>query len=361
MNRAHAARRLALRRDAADTGGTLPSRRAAWRAQFPFVFLADAVLTAYFTVLLLLALFGSHRFRCSTASFATGSGRRRGRSGCASAAPRCSSGNRRRCWCSFRSSTSAMWWSASSARVAALDYPKSRLTVQVLDDSTDDTGAIIERVAAECAAAGLDIRRLPRTDRRGFKAGALAAGSRPPRRRSSPSSTPISSAARLPPGDAPLSARRRADRPRPGALGASEPLLLVLTDVQAILLDGHFIAEHGARHALGCFFNFNGTAGLWRRAAITDAGGWSGDTLTEDLDLSYRSQLRGWRFVFLPEVAAPAELPVSMTAFKAQQRRWAQGSFQTARKLLPQILASRCRCGSGWRRSSISAPTWRTR
>ena len=328
-------------RDAADTGGTLPSRRAAWQAQFPFVFLADAVLTAYFTVLLLLALFGSHRFR-----LLYGLVRHRKR-----AAARAERLRVRGAPLLEREPPPVLVQlpvfneryvvERLIRAVAALDYPKSRLTVQVLDDSTDDTGAIVERVAAECAAAGLDIRRLPRTDRRGFKAGALAAG--------------------LAASEAPFIAVFDADFvPPPDFLRATLPYLLgdertglvqarwehlnrfysVLTDVQAILLDGHFIAEHGARHALGCFFNFNGTAGLWRRSAITDAGGWSGDTLTEDLDLSYRSQLRGWRFVFLPEVAAPAELPVSMTAFKAQQRRWAQGSFQTARKLLPQILAS---------------------
>ncbi|CAI8007128.1 Xyloglucan glycosyltransferase 4 [Geodia barretti] len=225
--------------------------------------------------------------------------------------------------------------------VAALDYPRSRLSVQVLDDSTDDTGTIADRVVAECAAAGLDICRIHRTDRRGFKAGALQVG--------------------LDASDAPFVVIFDADFvPKPDFLQEALPYLLgdertglvqarwdhlnrdysLLTDVQAILLDGHFMTEHGGRHVSGCFFNFNGTAGIWRRAAIEDAGGWEGDTLTEDLDLSYRAQLRGWRFVFVPEIAAPAELPVSMNAFKAQQRRWAQGSLQTARKLLPQILAS---------------------
>src|SRR5687768_16519384 len=115
----------------------------------------------------------------------------------------------------------------------------------------------------------------------------------------------------------------------------------LLTRVQALLLDGHFVVEHRARHRSGCFFNFNGTAGVWRRQAITSAGGWAHDTLTEDLDLSYRAQLAGWKFVYLPEVAVPAELPAGAASFKAQQRRWAKGSLQTARKLLPRILASR--------------------
>ena len=114
----------------------------------------------------------------------------------------------------------------------------------------------------------------------------------------------------------------------------------LLTQVQSVLLDGHFILEHGGRNRSGRFFNFNGTAGLWRRAAIDDAGGWQHDTLTEDLDLSYRAQMKGWRFVYLQDVVCPAEIPVEMNAFKSQQHRWAKGSIQTCQKLLPRILAS---------------------
>ena len=115
----------------------------------------------------------------------------------------------------------------------------------------------------------------------------------------------------------------------------------LLTKIQSILLDGHFVLEHGGRNRAGRFFNFNGTAGVWRRAAIADAGGWQHDTLTEDLDLSYRAQLRGWRFVFVSDLIAPAEVPVEMNAFKSQQHRWAKGSIQTCRKLLPPILRGR--------------------
>ena len=114
----------------------------------------------------------------------------------------------------------------------------------------------------------------------------------------------------------------------------------LLTKIQSILLDGHFVLEHGGRNRAGHFFNFNGTAGIWRRTAIDDAGGWQHDTLTEDLDLSYRAQLRGWKFVFLPDLIAPAEVPVEMNSFKSQQHRWAKGSIQTCRKVLPKILAS---------------------
>ncbi|MDA1307392.1 MAG: glycosyltransferase, partial [Acidobacteria bacterium] len=114
----------------------------------------------------------------------------------------------------------------------------------------------------------------------------------------------------------------------------------LLTKIQSILLDGHFVLEHGGRNRAGCFFNFNGTGGVWRREAIGDAGGWQHDTLTEDLDLSYRAQLRGWKFLFLPDLVTPAEVPVEMNAFKSQQHRWAKGSIQTCRKVLPAILAS---------------------
>ena len=136
----------------------------------------------------------------------------------------------------------------------------------------------------------------------------------------------------------------------------------LLTKIQAILLDAHFVLEHGSRNRGGCFFNFNGTAGIWRREAIVDGGGWQHDTLTEDLDLSYRTQLRGWKFVFLPDHVAPAELPVEMNAFKSQQHRWAKGSIQTFLKLMPAHpavgpAASRSRP----RRSSICRPTSTTR
>ena len=114
----------------------------------------------------------------------------------------------------------------------------------------------------------------------------------------------------------------------------------LLTKIQSMLLDAHFVLEHGGRNRAGCFFNFNGTAGIWRREAIRDAGGWQHDTLTEDLDLSYRAQLAGWQFVFLPDLVAPAEVPVEMNSFKSQQHRWAKGSIQTCMKLLPRILMS---------------------
>ena len=326
----------------------------------------DAVLTAYFVVLLLLAGYGSHRYRLMWTV--------RRRAARAAAAARAA---RDRGLAEFDRDPPAVLVQLPVFNerhvverliraVAALDYPRDRLTVQVLDDSTDDTGAIAEKAVAEARAAGLAIERRHRTDRTGFKAGALAAGLEAPGTALGAGAGPAATAdaddpANPAPTPAPFVAIFDADFvPDPDFLRETVPVLLgdpglgmaqarwehlnrsysVLTEVQAILLDGHFIGEHGGRHAAGCFFNFNGTAGVWRREAILDAGGWEGDTLTEDLDLSYRAQLRGWRFVFLPEVAAPAELPVSMTAFKAQQRRWAKGAFETAKKLLPQILAS---------------------
>lgn len=307
--------------------------------------LTDGVLTAYFVVLLLLAGYGSHRFRLLFAL------RRR-----AQAAAEAVRQARERGLPEFEADppTVLVQLPVFNERhvvarlvraAAALDYPRDRLSIQILDDSTDDTGEIAEAALREAAAVGVAIERVHRDRRDGFKAGALAAGL---------DASPAAANARF-------VAIFDADFvPRPDFLRRTIPALLadprhgmaqarwehlnrsysVLTEVQAILLDGHFVGEHGGRHAAGCFFNFNGTAGVWRREAILDAGGWAGDTLTEDLDLSYRAQLRGWKFLFLPEVGAPAELPVSMTAFKAQQRRWAKGSFETARKLLPQVLAS---------------------
>ncbi|HYU31234.1 MAG TPA: cellulose synthase family protein [Thermoanaerobaculia bacterium] len=225
--------------------------------------------------------------------------------------------------------------------VCALDYPEGRLEIQILDDSTDETSEIVAGVVAEQRARGIDVVHLHRTDRTGFKAGALEAGLHQAR--------------------GTLIAVFDADFvPDPDFLRKSVPwfvapdLALVqgrwahinrpyslLTRVQAILLDGHFFIEHSARNRSGCFFNFNGTAGIWRRAAIEDAGGWEHDTLTEDLDLSYRAQLRGWRFLYLPDLAVPSELPVDINGFKNQQYRWAKGSIQTGRKLLGQVIRTK--------------------
>ncbi len=224
---------------------------------------------------------------------------------------------------------------------AGLDYPRDRLTIQVLDDSTDDTTDIAEARAAQHRAAGVDVRVLQRADRSGYKAGALAFG--------------------LAQTDAEFVAVFDADfRPKTDFLRRTVAAMLAhpragmaqtrwshlndeysyLTHAQSLALDGHFVVEQTARNRSGLLINFNGSGGVWRRACIEDAGGWQADTMTEDMDLSYRAQLAGWRTLYLPDVDAPAELPAQMEAFKRQQARWAQGSVQCLRKLTPRILRS---------------------
>jgi cellulose synthase/poly-beta-1,6-N-acetylglucosamine synthase-like glycosyltransferase len=225
--------------------------------------------------------------------------------------------------------------------VCELDYPRELLEIQVLDDSTDETREIAELAVRRYAARGFDIKYLHRVDRHGYKAGALEAGFQ----QASGHFIAIFDADFIPPADFLMKTLPHfATDPKIGMVqarwGHINQDYSLLTKIQSILLDAHFVLEHGARNRSGCFFNFNGTAGIWRREVIPDAGGWQHDTLTEDLDLSYRAQLRGWRFVFLPDLVAPAEVPVEMNSFKSQQHRWAKGSIQTCMKLLPRILRS---------------------
>jgi cellulose synthase/poly-beta-1,6-N-acetylglucosamine synthase-like glycosyltransferase len=223
--------------------------------------------------------------------------------------------------------------------VGALDYPRDRLEIQVLDDSTDDTTGIVASIAARLRARGLDVVHLHRRVRTGFKAGALAEGLIAARGEF----VAIFDADFVPPPGF-LKATLPCFQPdvavvqaRWGHLNRS---FSALTVAQSLGIDGHFAVEQSARARAGLFLNFNGTGGIWRRAAILDAGGWAHDTLTEDLDLSYRAQLRGWRIVYRPDIVCPAELPVLVTGFKSQQRRWAKGSIQTAIKLLPAVMAA---------------------
>ncbi len=225
--------------------------------------------------------------------------------------------------------------------VSRFDYPRELLDVQVLDDSTDETQEIARACVERHAAQGMPIMYIHRTNREGYKAGALENG--------------------LKTAKGEFVAIFDADFiPEPDFLRRTIPYFLnpdggenigmvqtrwtylnsdysLLTNVETILLDGHFVVEHGARSRRGTFFNFNGTAGVWRRKVIDDAGGWQHDTLTEDTDLSYRAQLKGWKFLYLPQIECASELPVDMNGFKAQQARWAKGLMQTAKKILPKV------------------------
>jgi cellulose synthase/poly-beta-1,6-N-acetylglucosamine synthase-like glycosyltransferase len=230
--------------------------------------------------------------------------------------------------------------------VAALDWPRELLHIQVLDDSTDDTVDICRARVEALRRAGYDIEHLHRTERTGFKAGALAAGLL----RARGELVLILDADFVPPADLLRSMAGHFEDPGVGMVQVRWEHLnreqSLLTRIQALLLDGHFVIEQTARAGSGRLFNFNGTAGLWRREAIVQAGGWQHDTLTEDLDLSYRALLRGWRFVYLVDRVAPAELPPDMNAFKSQQFRWAKGSVEVARKLLPAVLRARLPLGA---------------
>ena len=224
--------------------------------------------------------------------------------------------------------------------LAALDYPRERLQIQIIDDSTDETA----RIAAECIAGyrntGIDIVHFRRKTRAGFKAGALQAAMASAKGEF----IAIFDADFVPPTDFLKVMINEFVDPSVAMAQARWRYLnqekSLLTRVQAILLDAHFAVEQRARSGHGVFFNFNGTAGVWRRAAIDDAGGWRADTLTEDLDLSYRAQLRGWTFVYRDDVGAPSELPQTMRAFKSQQHRWAKGAIEVMRRVVRPVLRS---------------------
>lgn len=221
-----------------------------------------------------------------------------------------------------------------------LDWPRHRLEIQVLDDSTDETRTIVDEAVARLVANGVDARVVRRADRVGFKAGALEHGMRTARGEL----LCVFDADFVPNPDFLRRTVPRFDDPAVGMVQArwehENRDESFLTRAQSTLLDGHFVIEHKVRFDQGLFFNFNGTAGLWRRRAIEEAGGWQHDTLTEDLDLSYRAQLAGWRFAYAHDVTAPAEVPSTIAAFKSQQHRWAKGSVQVARKLGRRIATS---------------------
>jgi cellulose synthase/poly-beta-1,6-N-acetylglucosamine synthase-like glycosyltransferase len=225
--------------------------------------------------------------------------------------------------------------------VSEIDYPKGLLQIQVLDDSTDDTRELTASCVAELQSRGFNVELIHRTDRTGFKAGALETGLAS----AQSEFVCILDADFVPQPELLKRTIHFFTDPKVGMIqtrwGHLNRGYSLLTRVQAMFLDGHLLLEQTARSRSGRFFNFNGTAGLWRRSCIDEAGGWQHDTLTEDLDLSYRAQLAGWKFIFLPDVITPAELPVDMNGFKSQQHRWTKGSIQTCKKLLPTVWRSR--------------------
>jgi cellulose synthase/poly-beta-1,6-N-acetylglucosamine synthase-like glycosyltransferase len=222
-----------------------------------------------------------------------------------------------------------------------IDYPLEKFEIQVLDDSTDHSADIARAACEKWVARGYPVRYIHRANRIGYKAGALAEGLK----QASGEFVAIFDADFVPPRDMLHNVVNYFTDDKVGMVQVRWDHLnrdaSLLTQSQAIFLDGHFVIEHTARNRSGRFMHFNGTAGVWRRKTIDDAGGWEHDTLTEDLDLSYRAQMKGWQFVYLPQFCAPAELPPEMIGFKAQAHRWTKGSFQTAIKLLPKVLKSK--------------------
>ena len=298
-----------------------------------------ALLIPYFVVMLILAFYGLHRYQLV--------------------------------WLYYKNKKNALRWDQTPARFdelpfvtiqlpiyneqfvigrlidacCRLDYPRDRFEIQLLDDSTDETVEVAREVAEQYAAGAKGLGPQPvfyihRENRYGYKAGALDAGLNAARGEF----VAIFDADFVPPRDWVMKVIHHFAEPEIGMVQTRWTHMnrnySFLTQVEAILLDGHFVLEHGGRSRAGVFFNFNGTAGMWRRKAIGEAGGWQHDTLTEDTDLSYRAQLVGWKFKYLQDVECPAELPIEMTAFKTQQARWAKGLIQTGKKILPRVLKS---------------------
>jgi cellulose synthase/poly-beta-1,6-N-acetylglucosamine synthase-like glycosyltransferase len=226
------------------------------------------------------------------------------------------------------------------ASVSALDYPQDKMQIQLLDDSTDETVEICRAGIESLKARGFDAEHIHRTDRTGYKAGALENGTR----FAKGEYLLILDADFVPNPDLLQETIHYFSDDKIGMIqtrwGHLNRTFNVLTRIQAMFLDGHLELEQTARNRSGRFFTFNGTGGIWRKSCIADAGGWEHDTLTEDMDLSYRAQLKGWRFIFLNDVETPAELPVDMDGFKSQQHRWTKGSIQVCKKVLPAIWKS---------------------
>lgn len=225
--------------------------------------------------------------------------------------------------------------------VVAFDYPKDKLQIQVLDDSTDETKDLIANKVAEIAATGVNIQHIHRTDRTGYKAGALDAAMD----RVEGGFIAIFDADFIPEPDFLQRTMPYFQNDKIGVVqtrwGHINKGYSLLTELQAFGLDGHFAIEQGGRNSAGHFINFNGTGGIWRKTCIEDAGGWEHDTLTEDLDLSYRAQMKGWKFQYLEDVISPAELPITMSALKSQQHRWMKGGVECFKKMSGRLIFSK--------------------
>jgi len=225
--------------------------------------------------------------------------------------------------------------------ICQIDYPKDKLEIQVLDDSTDETVNIAARVVEEKRKEGIDIKHIHRKNREGFKAGALREGLKIAKGEY----IAIFDADFIPRKDFLMKTLSFFSDQNIGMVQTRWEHLngdySMLTKAQALALDGHFVIEQSVRNKAGFFINFNGTGGVWRKNCIEDAGNWQSDTLTEDLDLSYRAQLNGWKFVFLKDFTSPAELPSEINALKTQQFRWTKGAIETAKKILPQLWKSK--------------------
>ena len=224
--------------------------------------------------------------------------------------------------------------------VTAFDYPKDKLHIQVIDDSTDESVDIVAECVAQYQRLGFDIDHVRRASRRGYKAGALSDAMDDVKGEF----IAIFDADFIPNPDFLLKALPHFVDPKVGLVQGRWTYLNseknMLTRLQSVMLDAHFGIEQITRYGKGVFFNFNGTAGLWRKETIIDAGGWRADTLTEDTDLSYRAQMQGWQFIYRPDICCPSEIPEDMNAFKIQQHRWAKGAIEVMKKLLPTIWAS---------------------
>ncbi|MFA3784030.1 glycosyltransferase [Melioribacteraceae bacterium 4301-Me] len=221
--------------------------------------------------------------------------------------------------------------------VCEIDYPKDKLEIQVLDDSTDETVNIVKRIVEKKKSEGFDIQHIRRGSREGFKAGALKEGLKIAKGKY----IAIFDADFIPKKDFLKNTLRYFTDDKVGMVQTRWEHLnedySILTKIQALALDGHFVIEQSVRNKAGFFINFNGTGGVWKKECIEDAGNWHADTLTEDLDLSYRAQLKGWKFIYLRDFTTPSELPSEMNALKAQQFRWTKGAIETAKKILPLV------------------------